>query len=86
MKEDLSRSEVKINSLCRALEAEQKNISEKIRQLDDSRMKLENELRGASEEYEKAVADVLSLADGDINELKGYLAPPSKISDLPQSL
>lgn len=81
LKEKLSRCEVKIYSLCRALEIEQKNTSEKIRSLDEIRMAVENELRSAGAEYEKAVADVLSLADGDINELKGYLAPPSKGSN-----
>ncbi|GMH41109.1 hypothetical protein BSKO_09019 [Bryopsis sp. KO-2023] len=79
LKEQLVVSERTILGSSNTLEAEQSKVGLKVTALDETRRDIEHAIITADERYEKAVADVLALADGDVNELKGYLSPPTLV-------
>lgn len=77
MKVRLSECEDQLSCLTATLDEEHVNVSDRISVLDADKTKADSEMKQADLQYEQAVVDVLSLAESDINELKGYSAPPS---------
>lgn len=77
LKTRLSDCEEHLLDLTASLNEEHTQVSERITCLDANKTKADGEIEDADLKYDQAVVDVLSLAEGDINELKGYSAPPS---------